>query len=158
MSERSVAIIGKGMIGISLAVLFTGNGIPTIVLAKNSEVGLKKYRTYYKDLISQGLVTEKQAPACEKRLSFTENYADLAVDLVFDLRLFGDALNDYLNIRQVGVVFREGQPLFTGGGLLFRDETLGDQVLVVGAVFFQTDLAIFGKDDGGNAVAGEQHS
>ena len=78
MSERSVAIIGKGMIGISLAVLFTGNGIPTIVLAKNSEVGLEKYRTYYKDLIAQGLVTEKQAAACEKRLSFTENYADLA--------------------------------------------------------------------------------
>lgn len=78
MSERSVAIIGKGMIGISLAVLFTGNGIPTIVLAKNSGVGLEKYRTYYKDLISQGLVTEKQAAACEKRLSFTESYADLS--------------------------------------------------------------------------------
>ena len=26
MTERSVAIIGKGMIGISMAVLFTGNG------------------------------------------------------------------------------------------------------------------------------------
>ena len=85
MSERSVAIIGKGMIGISLAVLFTGNGIPTIVLAKNSEVGLEKYRTYYKDLIAQGLVTEKQAAACEKRLSFTENYADLAdVEVVIE--------------------------------------------------------------------------
>lgn len=34
MTERSVAIIGKGMIGISMAVLFTGNGIPTIMLAK----------------------------------------------------------------------------------------------------------------------------
>ena len=38
MTERSVAIIGKGMIGISMAVLFTGNGIPTIMLAKNAEV------------------------------------------------------------------------------------------------------------------------
>ena len=28
MTERSVAIIGKGMIGNSMAVLFTGNGIP----------------------------------------------------------------------------------------------------------------------------------
>lgn len=78
MSERSVAIIGKGMIGISLAVLFTGNGITTIVLAKNSDAGLEKYRTYYRDLIAQGLVTEQQAVACEKRLSFTESYADLA--------------------------------------------------------------------------------
>ena len=64
MTERSVAIIGKGMIGISMAVLFTGNGIPTIVLAKNAEVGLEKYRTYYRDLVGQGLVTERQAAAC----------------------------------------------------------------------------------------------
>ena len=42
-----VAIIGKGMIGISLAVLFTGNGIATTVLAKNSAVGLEKYRTIF---------------------------------------------------------------------------------------------------------------
>ena len=85
MSERSVAIIGKGMIGISMAVLFTGNGVPTIVLAKNADVGLEKYRTYYRDLVSQGLVTEKQAAACEKRLSFTEDYADLAdAELVFE--------------------------------------------------------------------------
>lgn len=59
MTERSVAIIGKGMIGISMAVLFTGNGIPTIMLAKNAEVGLEKYRTYYRDLVGQGLVTER---------------------------------------------------------------------------------------------------
>ena len=85
MTEHPVAIIGKGMIGISLAVLFTGNGLPTVVLAKNSEVGLEKYRTYYKDLISQGLVTEKQAAACEKLLSFTEDYAGLReAEIVFE--------------------------------------------------------------------------
>ena len=48
--QKQVAIIGKGMIGISLAVLFTGNGIPTIVFAKKPEIGLEKYRTYYWDL------------------------------------------------------------------------------------------------------------
>ena len=78
----NVAIIGKGMIGISLAVLFTGNGIPTTVLAKNSAIGLEKYRTYYKDLISQGLVTEKQAAACEKRLSFTEKVSTASLLIV----------------------------------------------------------------------------
>ena len=66
--EKKVAVIGKGMIGISLAVLFTGNGIPTVVLAKNSQVGLEKYRTYYKDLITQGLVTEKQASASSQTI------------------------------------------------------------------------------------------
>ena len=37
----NVAIIGKGMIGISLAVLFTGNGVPPAVLANYSQVGLE---------------------------------------------------------------------------------------------------------------------
>ena len=92
--QKKVAIIGKGMIGISLAVLFTGNGIPTIVLAKNSEVGLEKYRTYYKDLIAQGLVTEKQAAACEKRLSFTENYSDLS-----DIEVVVECVTEKLEVK-----------------------------------------------------------
>lgn len=92
--EKKVAIIGKGMIGISLAVLFTGNGIPTVVLAKNSEVGLEKYRTYYQDLVSQGLVTPAQAAACEKRLSFTENYADLS-----DINVVIECVTEKLEVK-----------------------------------------------------------
>ena len=92
--EKKVAIIGKGMIGISLAVLFTGNGIPTVVLAKNSAVGLEKYRTYYQDLVSQGLVTPAQATACEKRLSFTENYADLA-----DIHVVIECVTEKLEVK-----------------------------------------------------------
>jgi len=85
MSKRSVAIIGKGMIGIGMAVLFTGNGFPTIVFAKNPEIGLERYRTSYKDLINHGLVTEKQAAACEKLLTFTNDYEDLAdVEIVIE--------------------------------------------------------------------------
>lgn len=92
--EKKVAIIGKGMIGMSLAVLFTGNGIPTVVLAKNSEVGLEKYRTYYRDLITQGLVTEKQATACEKLLSFTEDYADLS-----DINVVIECVTEKLEVK-----------------------------------------------------------
>ena len=92
--EKKVAIIGKGMIGISLAVLFTGNGIPTVVLAKNSEVGLEKYRTYYQDLVSQGLVTPAQAAACEKRLSFTENYAVLS-----DINVVIECITEKLEVK-----------------------------------------------------------
>ena len=92
--EKKVALIGKGMIGISLAVLFTGNGIPTVVLAKNSEVGLEKYRTYYQDLVSQGLVTPAQAAACEKRLSFTENYADLS-----DINVVIECVTEKLEVK-----------------------------------------------------------
>lgn len=92
--EKKVAIIGKGMIGISLAVLFTGNGIPTVVLAKNSAVGLEKYRTYYQDLVSQGLVAPAQAAACEKRLSFTEDYADLS-----DIRVVIECVTEKLEVK-----------------------------------------------------------
>jgi len=98
--ERSVAIIGKGMIGISLAVLFTGNRIPTIVYARNSEAGLEKYRAYYRDLIANGLVTEKQAAACEKLLSFTENYEDLA-----DAEVVVECVCEDLSVKQQ--VYRE---------------------------------------------------
>lgn len=92
--EKKVAIIGKGMIGMSLAVLFTGNGIPTVVLAKNSDVGLEKYHTYYRDLIAQGLVTETQAAACEKLLSFTEDYADLS-----DINVVIECVTEKLEVK-----------------------------------------------------------
>ena len=99
MAERT-AVIGKGMIGISLAVLFTGNGFPTVVLAKEPEKGLAKYRTYYKDLIEQGLVTERQAEACEKLLSFTQDYADLA-----DCGIVFEAVTERLEVKYQ--VYRE---------------------------------------------------
>lgn len=80
-----IAIIGKGMIGISLAVLFTGNGYRTTVLAKDAHVGKKRYDTYYKDLLEKGLVTEKQIKACASLLNFTEEYSDLSdADVIFE--------------------------------------------------------------------------
>ena len=76
--QKHIGIIGKGMIATGLSVLFTGNGIAVTQLAKDEETGRKRYRTYYDDLISQGLVTKKQAEACEKLLSFTEDYSAFA--------------------------------------------------------------------------------
>lgn len=80
-----VAIIGKGMIGISWAVMFTGNGIGVTVLAKEPEIGLQRYRGIFQDLVKQGLVTEKQATKCEKLLSFTEDYAGISgEEIIFE--------------------------------------------------------------------------
>lgn len=80
-----IAIIGKGMIGISLAVLFTGNGYKTTVLAKELKIGKDRYDEYYKDLIANNLVTPKQADTCSNYLYFTETYADLAdADIIFE--------------------------------------------------------------------------
>ncbi len=80
-----IAIIGKGMIGISLAVLFTGNGYKTTVLAKEAQIGRDRYDAYYKDLIGNKLVTDKEAEICSKYLHFTESYEDLAdADIIFE--------------------------------------------------------------------------
>lgn len=85
---KHIGIIGTGMIGVSMAVLFTGNGYKTTMYAINDvEVasGRDRYRIYYKDLMANGLVTKEQAAACEKLLVFTQDYVDLSdVDFIFE--------------------------------------------------------------------------
>ena len=83
-----IAIIGTGMIGASMAVLFTGNGYKTTIYA-NSENGASRgkasYEAYYKDLIEKKLITKMQAEKCELLLHFTQKYEDLAdVDFIFE--------------------------------------------------------------------------
>lgn len=83
-----IAIIGTGMIGASMAVLFTGNGYKTTMCAINDTEAAKgqaSYDTYYKDLIEKKLVTPTQAAACAKLLNFTQKYEDIAdADFIFE--------------------------------------------------------------------------
>lgn len=85
---NKVAIIGTGMIGASLATMFTGNGYPTLMLALNDKEaagGLERYRTNFRDLIAEGLVSEAQMAACEKLLTITQTYEDVAdADFVYE--------------------------------------------------------------------------
>ena len=85
---KHIAIIGTGMIGASMAVLFTGNGYKTTIYATGdggAARGQARYDTYYKDLIEKKLVTPAQAAACAKLLNFTQKYEDLAdADFVFE--------------------------------------------------------------------------
>lgn len=83
-----VGMIGTGMIGMSLAALFTGNGYPVVVYGIDQnelDSGLLRYRQYYRDLIENELVTPRQAEICESLLTFTTNYRGLSeVSLVFE--------------------------------------------------------------------------
>lgn len=83
-----IAIIGTGMIGASMAVLFTGNGYKTTMYAINdveTAKGKASYDTYYKDLIEKKLVTPGQAEKCAELLNFTQKYEDLAdADFIFE--------------------------------------------------------------------------
>jgi len=85
---KQIGILGTGMIGASMAVLFTGNGYKTTMFAINdaeADSGRGRYRTYYKDLIASGLVTYDQAAACENLLCITQNYKDLEnVEFIFE--------------------------------------------------------------------------
>jgi len=83
-----ISIIGTGMIGASMAALFTGNGYPTTMLAINDQEkdkGLKNYNTCFQDLIEKKLLTTEQAERCLKLLSFTLDYEDIAeTDFIFE--------------------------------------------------------------------------
>lgn len=83
-----VAIIGTGMIGASMAALFTGNGYPTTMLAVNEqemEKGKRLYDTCFNDLVEKNLITKDQAERCSKLLSFTFDYSDIAqTDFIFE--------------------------------------------------------------------------
>lgn len=83
-----VSIIGTGMIGASMAALFTGNGYPATMLAVNEqekEKGKKLYDTCFDDLIAKDLVTREQADRCTRLLDFTYEYSDIAhTDFIFE--------------------------------------------------------------------------
>lgn len=86
MKEEKIAIIGTGMMGMSLAALFTGNGYDTTVLAtKEASVrrGQESYEEIYRILRKRNLVTEEQTALCRGRLHFTLTYEDLAACTVF---------------------------------------------------------------------------
>ena len=86
MKKEKIAVIGTGMMGMSLAALFTGNGYDTTVLAtKEASIqrGRDSYGEIYRLLRDRGLVTEAQAALCGKNLHFTLEYQDLAGCAVF---------------------------------------------------------------------------
>ena len=88
LKQKKIAVIGSGMIGMSLAALFTGNGYATTVLTMGpsfTEQGKQKYESIFKTLIGRKLMTEEQAATCAKRLRFTESYEDLSdAEVIFE--------------------------------------------------------------------------
>lgn len=80
-SVKQVAIIGTGMVGTSMAVLFTGHGYDTTIYALNDDLQKQSdeiYDNYFKQLDEHGLVTPAQAAVCKKHLTFTQDYNDIS--------------------------------------------------------------------------------
>ncbi len=76
------------MIGDSLAVLSTGHGYRTTCLVRRAEMTpeyKKTYDGYFRQLIDQGLMPEEQLAICEKYLTYSTDYSDIAdCDVVFE--------------------------------------------------------------------------
>jgi 3-hydroxybutyryl-CoA dehydrogenase len=85
---KHIGIVGAGMIGDSLAVLSTGHGYRTTCLVRRPEMTpeyKKTYDDYFRQLIAQELMPEEQLAICEKYLSYTTDYGDMAdCDVIFE--------------------------------------------------------------------------
>jgi 3-hydroxybutyryl-CoA dehydrogenase len=85
---KHIGIIGAGMIGDSMAVLSTGHGYRTTCLVRRAEKTpeyKKTYDGYFHQLIDQGLMPHDQLAICEKYLTYSTDYSDLAdCDVVFE--------------------------------------------------------------------------
>ena len=83
-----VGIVGTGMIGTSLAVLLTGHGYRTTLLAVDdnlAEESRKKFDAYYQDMVDSKVITKEQADICARYVRYTTNYTDLAdIDYAFE--------------------------------------------------------------------------
>lgn len=83
-----IGIIGAGMMAASMAVLATGHGYKTTVLAMNDEWTERckgGVQAFYQDLIKHELVSQGQAAICLKYLNFTKEYQDLAdAEVIFE--------------------------------------------------------------------------
>ncbi|SHI17022.1 3-hydroxybutyryl-CoA dehydrogenase [Sporobacter termitidis DSM 10068] len=85
---KHIGIIGLGMIGDSMAVLTTGHGYRTTCVARRAEMipeYQKTYDMYFRQMIDQGLMPEKQLDICKKYVKYTLDYNELAdCDVIFE--------------------------------------------------------------------------
>ena len=72
MKNLKVAVIGTGMIGTSMAVLATGHGLKTTMLAVNEELKQKseaQFDAFYQQLKDNELLNDKQIAYCKNNLN-----------------------------------------------------------------------------------------
>ena len=87
-SISHIGIIGCGMIGDSMAVLTTGHGYRTTCVVRREEM-IPEYKAtydrYFEQMIDQGCMPKGQREICEKYLTYTSKYSDLAdCEIIFE--------------------------------------------------------------------------
>lgn len=83
-----IGVVGTGMIGTSLAVLLTGHGYRTTLLAVNDELAAEsrsRFDAFYQDMVDNQVITPEQAEICARYVHYSTDYADLAdIDYAFE--------------------------------------------------------------------------
>lgn len=124
-NKKIIAVIGTGMIGSSLAVLFTGHGYETRLLVLSDELqdqSERVYDKYWKDLTDRGLVTEKDASVCRKYLSYTQSYEDLAdADIVVEC-VFEDLAVKHSVYKKIEACIQAPEAIFSTTSALSVDD------------------------------------
>lgn len=85
---KHIGIVGTGMIATSMAVLTTGHGYRTTLLAVDDDLAQKsraEYDAFFRELVAKDLVTPEQVDICARYVNYTTEYSDLGdVDVVFE--------------------------------------------------------------------------
>ena len=85
---QHIGIVGTGMIATSLAVLTTGHGYRTTLLALDGELAKQsraEYDAFFQQFVAKNIITAKQAEICARYLQYTTDYADLSdTNVVFE--------------------------------------------------------------------------
>ena len=76
--DLQVAVIGGGMVGISLCALLTGNGVRTLLYVRNGvQEKTKMYQNILSELQTDGLLTKADKECCETYFQAVTSYEEL---------------------------------------------------------------------------------
>lgn len=85
---KHIGIIGTGMMATSMAVLTTGHGFRTTLLARSAHRAdscKAQIADFYKKIAEQNLITEKQVDICKRYLNVALDFEDLSdVDVFYE--------------------------------------------------------------------------
>ncbi len=87
MKETKVGVIGCGMMGASIAAMFTGNGINTILIGRKKSLNkaAENYDTVFEDLMKKNIIEKRDFEICKTYLHISYDYKTLEdVDFIFE--------------------------------------------------------------------------
>ncbi|MCL1838342.1 MAG: 3-hydroxyacyl-CoA dehydrogenase family protein [Propionibacteriaceae bacterium] len=99
MGIKKVGIVGAGLMGTSLATLFTGNGYETYLLDIDRDIlnkAMETVRSYLDSMVEYELIGQDLADRSLRRLRLADSYSDLA-----ELEFVFEAVSEKIEVKNV---------------------------------------------------------